>query len=194
MSFTHGKSTRTFINTTECSAFLNSVEQSISREMSETSVFGSAVKTYTKGLRDSTITLSGYWDGATDAIDAVMNRLFENVNLLPAGDAVANYTNVQNVTNAVTPIAGFSASIYFQNNLTTREAWKSPAEIVANAVYSLYATVQMDDDNAPVHYVEDSAWNDFRFIPLARASSVLLSSSIYRVGFSFCPSSPRVSN
>jgi GTP-binding protein Era len=67
MSFTHGKGTRTFINTTECSAFLNNVEQSISREMSETSVFGSAVKTYTKGLRDSTITLSGYWDGATDA-------------------------------------------------------------------------------------------------------------------------------
>ena len=86
MSFTHGKGTRTFINTTECSAFLNSIEQSISREMSETSVFGSAVKTYTKGLRDSTITLSGYWDGATDAIDDVMTATPTGSNILSVCD------------------------------------------------------------------------------------------------------------
>jgi hypothetical protein len=187
MSFTHGKGTRTFINTTECSAFLNSVEQSISREMSETSVFGSAVKTYTKGLRDSTITLSGYWDGATDAIDAVMNRLFENVNLLPAGDAVANYTNVSNVTNAVTPISGFAASIYFQDNSVTRTIEKSPSEIVANAVYQLYGTVQMDDDSAPVHYTFGGSNGDFHARPLLSAQISLISGSIYRFLNSFTP-------
>ena len=186
MSFTHGKGTRTFINTTECSAFLNNVEQSISREMSETSVFGSAVKTYTKGLRDSTITLSGYWDGATDAIDAVMNRLFENVNLLPPGDAVANYTSVVGVTDAVTPISGFSASIFYADNLSTRSARKLPSEIIANAVYSISAAVQMDDATAPVPFVSGVTSGDFIIDPIRFGSSVsLISGSIYRVQQSF---------
>lgn len=186
MSFTHGKGTRTFINTTECSAFLNNVEQSISREMSETSVFGSAVKTYTKGLRDSTITLSGYWDGATDAIDDVMNRLFEGVNLLPPGDAVANYSTATNVTNAVTPISGFSASVYFADNLATRTVRKLPSEIVANAVYSISATVQMDDSSAPVPFVSGVITGDFIIDPIRFGSSVsLVSGSIYRVQQSF---------
>jgi hypothetical protein len=182
MSFTHGKGTRTFINTTECSAFLNNVEQSISREMSETSVFGSAVKTYTKGLRDSTITLSGYWDGATDAIDAVMNRLFENVNLLPPGDAVANYTGVVGVTDAVTPISGFSASIFYADNLSTREATKSPSEIVANAVYSFYAIIQMDDSSAPVPFLNIVTSGDFQLGPIIYGTNVsVFSGSAYRV-------------
>jgi len=182
MSFTHGKSTRTFINTTECSAFLNNVEQSISREMSETSVFGSAVKTYTKGLRDSTITLSGYWDGATDAIDAVMNRLFENVNLLPAGDAVANYTGVSNVVNAGTPISGFAASIQFGDNTVRREATKSPSEIVANAVYSFYAIIQMDDNSVPVPYLDGVTFGDFILSPIIYGTNVsVFSGSAYRV-------------
>jgi hypothetical protein len=186
MSFTHGKGTRTFINTTECSAFLNNVEQSISREMSETSVFGSAVKTYMKGLRDSTITLSGYWDGATDAIDAVMNRLFENVNLLPPGDAVANYTSVVGVTDAVTPISGFSASIFYADNLSTRSARKLPSEIIANAVYSISAAVQMDDATAPVPFVSGVTSGDFIIDPIRFGSSVsLISGSIYRVQQSF---------
>jgi|688.fasta_scaffold08152_9 hypothetical protein len=182
MSFTHGKGTRTFINTTECSAFLNSIEQSISREMSETSVFGSAVKTYTKGLRDSTITLSGYWDGATDAIDAVMNRLFENVNLLPPGDAVANYTNVSNVTNAGTPISGFAASIQFGDNGANREATKAPPEIVANAVYNFYAVVQMDDNSVPVPFLNMVTSGDFNLGPIVYGTNVsVFSGSAYRV-------------
>jgi hypothetical protein len=159
--------------------------------MSETSVFGSAVKTYTKGLRDSTITLSGYWDGATDAIDAVMNRLFENVNLLPAGDAVANYTGVSNVVNAGTPISGFSASIQFGDNSVTREATKAPPEIVANAVYSASATLQMDDNSAPVHETSGVGFGDLTISPLLSASVTLVSSNIYKVAnqFSFANAS-----
>ena len=63
--------------------------------------------------------------------------------------AVATWTPTLNVTNAVTSIAGFSASIAFGDNSVDRYAYKTVSTVAATH-YTLSVFVQMDDGLAPV--------------------------------------------
>lgn len=73
MPFRHGKAAKVLINQFDVSSYLNDGSVSQSIETGETTNYGSGgVKTYVVGLTDSTLSLSGLWDGAASAIDEIV--------------------------------------------------------------------------------------------------------------------------
>lgn len=196
MPFVHGKSTSVILGGTDVSSFLNSVDQTITRDVSESSTFGAQAKSYVKGHKDGTISLSGYWDGASGAIDSVMASALGNevlgygAELLPAGDAVGNYT-VSGVTAAVTPLPGFTASIYFVDNLVTRTAFKS-VSVIQGTRYVFQFYIQLDSGALPIAGTTADAGADFRInigtnVTTAQTLTTfqLISGSLYLASFVF---------
>lgn len=78
MSFSHGKNTAVLVDKYNISAYLNEVSSSMSIETAETSTFGTAAKTYITGQNDATISFSGLYDGATDAIAEIFEAIIDN--------------------------------------------------------------------------------------------------------------------
>jgi len=72
MAFIHGKTTSVLYNGTNLSAFFNEASMSQDVETAETTAFGDDAKTYITGLKDGTMSLSGMFDGAADAVDVVL--------------------------------------------------------------------------------------------------------------------------
>jgi len=72
MAFIHGKSAIVLQNEFNLSTYFNDISASRSVETAETTSFGSSAKSYITGLVDGTISLSGMFDGAANAIDAEM--------------------------------------------------------------------------------------------------------------------------
>lgn len=157
MPFVHGKSTAVILGGTDVSSFLNSVDQTITRDVSESSTFGAQAKSYVKGQKDGTISLNGYWDGASGAIDSVMASALGNEVLgygsellTPSGDNVAAYTGLaQNISNAATPLPGFAASVEFIDNSLDRTAAKT-VTTTAGTRYIIEVFIQMNDSSVPV--------------------------------------------
>lgn len=69
MAFLHGKSALILHNEYNLSGYFNEVSASRSVETAETTAFGNSAKTYITGLIDGTVSLSGMFDGAANAID-----------------------------------------------------------------------------------------------------------------------------
>ena len=74
MAFIHGKGTAALYNEHDLSSYFNDGAASHSVETAETTVFGNDDKTYIVGLRDGTVSLSGMFDGSTDAVDDVLRQ------------------------------------------------------------------------------------------------------------------------
>lgn len=72
MAFIHGKSAIVLQNEFNLSSYFNDVSISRSIETAETTAFGASAKAYIVGLIDGTLSLSGMFDGAANAIDAEM--------------------------------------------------------------------------------------------------------------------------
>jgi hypothetical protein len=72
MAFIHGKSALVLQNEFDLSAYFNDISISRSIETAETTAFGASAKAYIVGLIDGTLSLSGMFDGAANAIDAEM--------------------------------------------------------------------------------------------------------------------------
>jgi hypothetical protein len=72
MAFIHGKGTSVLYNGSNLSAFFNDASMSQDVETAETTAFGDSAKTYITGLKDGTMSLSGMFDGAADAVDVVL--------------------------------------------------------------------------------------------------------------------------
>lgn len=72
MALIHGKGTSVLVNAFDLSAFLNSADETITVETAETTCFGSSAKSYVTGLRDGTVSVGGFFDGATNAVDEVL--------------------------------------------------------------------------------------------------------------------------
>ena len=72
MAFLHGKKTAVLYNGANLSAYFNEASMSQDVETAETTAFGDDAKTYITGLKDGTMSMSGMFDGGTDAIDAVL--------------------------------------------------------------------------------------------------------------------------
>lgn len=70
MAFIHGKTALVLQNEFDLSSYFNDVSLSRSIETAETTAFGASAKAYIVGLIDGTISLSGMFDGAANAIDA----------------------------------------------------------------------------------------------------------------------------
>lgn len=76
MAFIHGKSAQVLHNEFDLSSYFNDASISRSVETAETTAFGATAKAYIVGLTDGTISLSGMFDGAANAIDAEMTDVF----------------------------------------------------------------------------------------------------------------------
>lgn len=92
MPFIHGKSAVILHNEYNLSAYFNDVSASRSVETAETTAFGNSAKTYITGLADGTLSLSGMFDGAANAIDQELTDVIG-----AAGDSVVS-VSVSGVT------------------------------------------------------------------------------------------------
>lgn len=69
MATVHGKSSVVLFKEFNLSSYFNSADISQSMEPAESTTFGASAKTFIVGLRDGTISMSGLYDGAADAVD-----------------------------------------------------------------------------------------------------------------------------
>ena len=92
MAFVHGKSANFQLAANDLSAYCDQVSLPRSIETAETTTFGKSAKTYITGLSDATISVSGNWDSAMDAIVAplVGSATAQAWIVGPAGSTVGN--------------------------------------------------------------------------------------------------------
>jgi len=69
MAFKHGKNTGVLVDDANLSPYFNEASASQDVETAETTTFGSSAKSYIIGLKDGTMSMSGMFDGAADAVD-----------------------------------------------------------------------------------------------------------------------------
>lgn len=77
MAFKHGKNTKVLLNEYDLSSYFSDGSVSSSVETGETTSYGNSAKTYIVGLSDSTLSLSGFWDGAANAVDEVISAALQ---------------------------------------------------------------------------------------------------------------------
>lgn len=78
MSFSHGKNTAVLVDKYNVSTYLNEVSSSMSIETADTTTFGTSAKTYISGQNDATISFSGLYDGAANAIAEIFEAIISN--------------------------------------------------------------------------------------------------------------------
>lgn len=72
MTFRHGKNTKVLFNQFDLSSYLSEASPNESVETAETTAYGNSAKTYVVGLRDSTLSMSGFFDGSANAVDEII--------------------------------------------------------------------------------------------------------------------------
>lgn len=72
MAPVHGSKTELFFNGFDVSTFFKSFGLALNRDKAETSAFKATTKSYVAGLSDATASLEGFFDGAADAADQLM--------------------------------------------------------------------------------------------------------------------------
>jgi hypothetical protein len=95
MAFIHGKSAGIVHGVYDLTSYLNDASVSQNVETAETTAFGAAAKTYITGLRDATISASGMFDGAADAIDEVLTASIGSDTLAPMIVAQSGLTGAE---------------------------------------------------------------------------------------------------
>lgn len=86
MASSHGSNCEFFANGYVLTTFLNSASPSASRDAAETTTFGNTSKTYIPGLKDTTLSMEGIYDGAANAVDDVLST-----SLLSTPTGIATY-------------------------------------------------------------------------------------------------------
>lgn len=91
-TFKHGKNAKVALGDLNATSYLNEASLTATSETAQTSVFGDGVTKYVLGLRDGTVSLSGFFEGTTGAIDDILSGFLgvddaANFMVLPTGDA-----------------------------------------------------------------------------------------------------------
>lgn len=88
MAFTHGKNSRVYMNGTNLSDYMRSIQVSAELDTAESSTFGADWKQYVRGLRDATISGEGIFEATPDgAIMASLDTATKSVwQTYPGGD------------------------------------------------------------------------------------------------------------
>jgi hypothetical protein len=125
-TFRHGKNTLVLLDGYDVSSYFKESTTSRSIETSETTSFGSSAKTYIVGLKDGTLSLSGMFDGSTNAIDSIFNTITGSAtdSIVTVGlegstiGTMAHMVGVQEISYEVTsPVADVvTVSAEFQAN------------------------------------------------------------------------------
>lgn len=95
MAVSHGRAATIFASGFNLSTYLNSVTLTGIADSAETSTFGTTSKSYIPGLLDGTLSLAGFYDGATNADIDIINAALGNttnavVTHFPQGDTFGN--------------------------------------------------------------------------------------------------------
>jgi hypothetical protein len=106
MAFIHGKNTEIYCNGYNLTSYLNSIDTTKIVDITETSTFGNNSKNYIAGLQDGTVSVEGYYDGSSNAIDEVLNAALGASEsewcYYPAGDTFDNLGYaLQTVNNSI---------------------------------------------------------------------------------------------
>jgi hypothetical protein len=121
MAFAHGKGTVISVDNpagslVNISAFTDTVDFPQTVDTAETTAFGSAAKSYIIGLTDATISMSGKWDAALEAV-MVGTPVIRTVTFVPvAGTSysveaiLTSYTTSNPVADVVTWSADFQCT------------------------------------------------------------------------------------
>jgi hypothetical protein len=144
----HGKGTKFFVNQYDLSGFLNSADIPRDVDTPEVTTFGNNDRKYITGLRNSTLSVSGFWSGTSSlAVDALSTLLGKttglNITYAPQGlGSTGKITySVQAIkTNytATSPVDGAAAvSIDFQGN-----------DVVSRGIALTTLTARTSDGNA----------------------------------------------
>jgi hypothetical protein len=130
MPFVHGRTTHFSYNAVNLSAFCDNVDFPQTVETAETTTFGDTSKDYIVGLRDSTISISGKWDGAAGAIDVTLAPDLGNATARafaygPAGNTAGNvrytgscFCTSYQITGAIGDVVTFSAEFQVTGTVT----------------------------------------------------------------------------
>lgn len=186
MAFNHGKSAKVLVGQYDQSAFFNNADLSWEVDTPESTVFGNDDRTYIAGLRNSTLSFSGFWSmTSSNAPDAVAPGQFgataaSVISYGPAGLAQgsvvyagqARYTNYS-IANPVDGIVGITldcqitdllSRCYSLHNLTavTSDGNGSAYNLGANTSSGGIAYLHVTDITLPatgsvVIAVQDSA-------------------------------------
>lgn len=93
MPFIHGKGASVLHGAYDLSSYLNDGSVATSVETAETTAFGSSAKTYITGLNDGTMSASGMFDGAANAVDEILTASIGSDTLSPVSFFPAGYAN-----------------------------------------------------------------------------------------------------
>jgi len=107
MAFIHGKATNVLHNNYDLSSYFNQAAVSRSVAPAETSTFGASAKTYIVGLQDGTLSLSGLFDGAANAVDEEITAILGVntggiISIDPAGASFIKGSRVISLTGKLT--------------------------------------------------------------------------------------------
>ena len=127
MSFKHGKNTKVLVNEFDVSSYFSDGSTSQSVETGETTAYGNSAKTYVVGLTDSTLSLSGFWDGSASAVDEILSTALatdaEVITFAPeglsAGSRINAMTSIGTSYEVSSPVADV-VSTSFEAQTTDR--------------------------------------------------------------------------
>lgn len=138
-TFKHGKNAKVALGDLNATSYLNEASMTATSETAQTSVFGDGVTTYVLGLRDGTISLSGFFEGTDGAIDDILSGFLgtddaANFLVLPTGDGdgvgsrswfckgdLTSYetsspvTDVVSITAEIQADSGLNSGVYLRN-------------------------------------------------------------------------------
>ena len=83
MAFIHGKSAVVLHGAYDLSSYLNNGSANSSVDTNEVTAFGATSKSYVTGLKDSTLSASGMFDGSASAVDEVLTASLGSDSLSP---------------------------------------------------------------------------------------------------------------
>lgn len=72
MAFKHGRHARVYANGYNLTGYLKAITVPKTADVGEASVFGLTSKTYVPGMADATLSADGVFDGASDAVDQIL--------------------------------------------------------------------------------------------------------------------------
>ena len=137
MATSHGKSATIFANGFNLSTFLNSVTVTGTADSAETSTFGTTSKSYIPGLLDGTMSLAGFYDGATNADIDILNNALGNA----TASIVTHFPQGDTFGNDGWGFSAFDTSLAIDTNLGGAAAIGSDLQssVGAELLYSLHA-------------------------------------------------------
>jgi len=92
MAFSHGKSTKVYVNGYDLTLFLQSISPQLNADTAEVSTFGLTHKKFVPGMKDATLQAEGFFDGAAASADVILTAALAGSGRwtwYPAGDAAA---------------------------------------------------------------------------------------------------------